>query len=479
MRVIRTAENEDVKIKSPPCTVVVSSKDEVVADTSSTKRLSEFESDSLEGKYIMKLERRLGCLENLIPQYHSRFEEDAIFKQKLQEKIQQLIEEGEIFKQKMEEKIQQLESKLDEKDHYKEDVQKTAKQAAKSGELAQPREKKETEMNLQYHSQLKGMAEMKAAGQDLSRLKEMDSGSEKMERKVAGPGSHLGESDYSKENMEETAIAEIHPPLVKETYHQKANTEKEIQDAKKKSDERFKIIEREVEEHALQLDGREEKREKTVAQFHSQVEEKDHQMENLEREIQGAKKLFKEIGKRVEGIEKKVAEHALQLDKISSSMKTIEKTNTQFYSQLVKETIRQREKMEKELKDLKELMKGISQRTEEVEKNETDHGFRLEEIDSRVERIMKTAIDRFHLQLEESRRFLEEKLKKEMRDLGDEVKNQSAFLFTHQENMALLRRALGDLNVRFQREVNKLNRRVDILFARQIIDGPIVPTRLG
>lgn len=172
------------------------------------------------------------------------------------------------------------------------------------------------------------------------------------------------------------------------------NTEKEIQDAKKKSDECFKTIERKVEEHALQLDEREEKREKTVAQFHSQVEEKDHQMENLEGEIHGTKKLFKEIGKRVEGIEK-VAEHALQLNKMSSSMRTIEKTDTQFHSQLVKEASRQREKMEQELKELKELMKGISQHTEEVEKNETDHGFRLEEIDSRVEKIMKTIIDRF------------------------------------------------------------------------------------
>lgn len=228
------------------------------------------------------------------------------------------------------------------------------------------------------------------------------------------------------------------------------------------------------------MDEREEKREKTVAQFHYQVEEKDHhEMEKLEREIQGTKELFKEIAKRVEGIEKKVAEHALQSDKMSSSIKTIEETNARFHSQLAKETNRQREKMEKELKDLKELMKGISQRTEEVEKNETDHGSRLEEIDSRVERIMNAEIARFHLQLEESQRFLEEKLKKEMRDLGDEVKNQVAYLFTHQENMALLRRALGDLNVRFQREVNKLDRRVDILFARQIIDGPIVPARLG
>lgn len=60
---------------------------------------------------------------------------------------------------------------------------------------------------------------MKAVDQDLSRLKEVDSGSEKMERKVAGPGSHLRESDYSKENMEGTAIAEIHSLLVKETHH--------------------------------------------------------------------------------------------------------------------------------------------------------------------------------------------------------------------------------------------------------------------
>ncbi|XP_022801579.1 structural maintenance of chromosomes protein 2-like [Stylophora pistillata] len=301
-----------------------------------------------------------------------------------------------------------------------------------------------------------------------------------MERKVAGPGSQLRESDYSKENMKATAIAEIHSLLVKETHHQKANIEKQISDAKKKSDEHFKTMERKVEEHALQLDEREEKREKTVAQFHYQVEEKDHhEMDKLEQEIQGTKELFKEIAKRVEGIEKKVAEHALQSDKMSSSIKTIEETNTRFHSQLAKETNRQREKMEKELKDLKELMKGISQRTEEVEKNETDHGSRLEEIDSRVERIMNAEIARFHLQLEESRRFLEEKLKKEMRDLGDEVKNQSAYLFTHQENMALLRRALGDLNVRFQCKVNKLDRRVDILFPRQIIDGPIVPTRLG
>lgn len=70
-------------------------------------------------------------------------------------------------------------------------------------------------------------------------------------------------------------------------------------------------------------------------------------------------------------------------------------------------------------------------------------------------------------------------MKKEMRDVGDEVKDQCTFLSTHQENMALLLRVLGDLNVKFQREVNKLNRRVDILFARQIIDGPVVPTRLG
>ena len=81
----------------------------------------------------MKLETRLAYLENLIPQCHARHEEDAIFKQKLQEKIHKLelqLEEEEIFKQKLQE-IDQLASQLQERDHYRQSDQKTTRQLEK------------------------------------------------------------------------------------------------------------------------------------------------------------------------------------------------------------------------------------------------------------------------------------------------------------------------------------------------------------
>ena len=169
-----------------------------------------------------------------------------------------------------------------------------------------------------------------------------------------------------------------------------------------------------------------------------------------------------------------MAEYALQLDKMSSRIEKIEKTNAQFHSQMVKETNHQLEKMEKE-RDLKELMKGICQRTEKVEKKQADQGSHLEDMGSRVER-METAIDQFHLKLEELRRFLEENMRNEMRDVVDEVENQRVFLSTHEENMALLRRALGNLNLMFQRDVSTLNRRVDTLL---VSNGPVVPNGVG
>ena len=110
----------------------------MVADTSSSEIPTRFESDSLEGRYIMKLERRLAYLENLIPQCYARHEEDAIFKQKLQEKIHQLesqLEEEEIFKQKLHRKIDQLASQLQERDHYRQNDQKTTRQAGKMAQL--------------------------------------------------------------------------------------------------------------------------------------------------------------------------------------------------------------------------------------------------------------------------------------------------------------------------------------------------------
>ena len=451
----------------------------MVADTSSSEIPTRFESDSLEGRYIMKLERRLAYLENLIPQCHARHEEDAIFKQKLQEKIHQLesqLEEEEIFKQKLHRKIDQLASQLQERDHYRQNDQKTTRQA---GKMAQLRKTLENEM-IQCHSQLKSMGEIEAVDQehlqDHAQLKEADSGGEETEKKVAKDSySHLKESCCSKERVEVTA-AEL--PLVKEVHRLKENIEKELQDTKMKTDRHFKTIERKVEEDALQLDElnfRQEEREKTMAQLHSKAKEKDHQKENKEQEIQGAKELLKEIDKRVEGNEKKVAEFALQLDKMSSRIEKIEKTSAQFHSQMVKETNHQLEKMEKEIRDLKELMKGICQRTEKVEKKQADQGSHLEDMDSRVER-MKTAIDQFHLQLEELRRFLEENMRNEMRDVVDEVENQRVFLSTHEENMALLRRALGNFNLMFRRDVNNLNRRVDTLL---VSNGPVVPNGVG
>ena len=212
-----------------------------------------------------------------------------------------------------------------------------------------------------------------------------------------------------------------------------------------------------------------------MAQLHSKVKEKDYPKENIEREMQSAKELLKEIDKRVEGNEMKVAEYALQLDKMSSRTEEIEKTNAQFHSQMVKETNHQLEKMEKEIRDLKELMRGICQRTEKVEKKQADQGSHLEDMGSRVER-MKTAIDQFHLKLEELRRFLEEKMKNEMRDVVDEVKNQRVVLSTHEENILLLRRALGDLNQMFQRGLNHLKRRVDTFL---VSNGLAVPDGLG
>ena len=451
----------------------------MVADTSSSEIPTRFESDSLEGRYIMKLERRLAYLENLIPQCYARHEEDAIFKQKLQEKIHQLesqLEDEEIFKQKLHRKIDQLASQLQERDHYRQNDQKTTRQA---GKMAQLRKTLENEMT-QCHSQLKGMGEIEAVDQehlqDHAQLKEADSGGEETEKKVAKDSySHLQESCCSKERVEVTA-AELQ--LVKEVHRLKENIEKELQDTKRKTDRHFKTIERKVDEDALQLgelNFRQEEREKTMAQLHSKAKEKDHQKENKEQEIQGAKELLKEIDKRVEGNEKKVAEYALQLDKMSSRIEKIEKTNAQFHSQMVKETNHQLEKMEKEIRDLKELMRGICQRTEKVEKKQADQGSHLEDMGSRVERI-KTAIDQFHLQLEELRSFLEEKMRNEMRDVVDEVENQRVFLSTHEENMALLRRALGNLNLMFQRDVSTLNRRVDTLL---VSNGPVVPNGVG
>ena len=451
----------------------------MVADTSSSEIPTRFESDSLEGRYIMKLERRLAYLENLIPQCYARHEEDAIFKQKLQEKIHQLesqLEEEEIFKQKLHRKIDQLASQLQERDHYRQNDQKTTRQA---GKMAQLRKTLENEMT-QCHSQLKGMGEIEAVDQehlqDHAQLKEADSGGEETEKKVAKDSySHLKESCCSKERVEVTA-GELQ--LVKEVHRLKENIEKELQDTKMKTDRHFKTIERKVDEDALQLDElnfRQEEREKTMAQLHSKAKEKDHQKENKEQEIQGAKELLKEIDKRVEGNEKKVAEYALQLDKMSSRIEKIEKTNAQFHSQMVKETNHQLEKMEKEIRDLKELMKGICQRTEKVEKKQADQGSRLKHMGSRKER-METAIDQFHLKLEELRRFLEEKMKNEMRDVVDEVKNQRVVLSTHEESILLLRRALGDLNQMFQRGLNHLKRRVDTFL---VSNGPAVPDGLG
>ena len=446
----------------------------MVADTSSSEIPTRFESDSLEGRYIMKLERRLAYLENLIPQCHARHEEDAIFKQKLQEKIHQLesqLEEEEIFKQKLHRKIDQLASQLQERDHYRQNDQKTTRQA---GKMAQLRKTLENEMT-QCHSQLKGMGEIEAVDQehlqDHAQLKEADSGGEETEKKVAKDSySHLKESCCSKERVEVTA-AELQQ--VKEVHRLKENI-----DIERKTDRRFETIERKVGELALQLDElnfRQEEREKTMAQLHSKVKEKDYPKENIEREMQSAKELLKEIDKRVEGNEMKVAEYALQLDKTSSRMEEIEKTNAQFHSQMLKETNHQLEKMEKEIRDLKELMKGICQRTEKVEKKQADQGSRLKHMGSRVER-METAIDQFHLKLEELRRFLEEKMKNEMRDVVDEVKNQRVVLSTHEENILLLRRALGDLNQMFQRGLNHLKRRVDTFL---VSNGPAVPDRLG
>lgn len=457
-----TDEKEEVKTKSPPCSVVVSSKNEVVTDTSSSKILTRLESDSLEGRYCKKLEKRLAYLENLIPQCHSRHEEDAIFKQKLQKKIDQLesqLEEDKIFKQKLQKEMNQLESQLQESDDYRENDQKTIKQAA---EMAQPRKKTEKESVTQCHSQWKGMGEMEAVDQDHlqghARLKEVDRGGEKTEKKEAKDrDSHLKDSCCSKEKME-VRIAELQSQLIKEMHLQKENTEKEIQNAKEKTDERFETIKRKVAEYILdELNYREEKKEKTMAQLHSQV-----------KEIQGVKQMSKEIGKRIEGIEKNVAEHALQLDEMSSRGKKVEERNAELHSQLVKETNHQLEKMDGEIRDLRELMKGIFQRTEKVEKK----AFDLQEMGTRVE----TTIGQFHSQTEELRRFLEEMVKKEMREVADEVKNQSAFLSTHEENMALLRRGLGNLNAMFQHHVNQLNWRVDTLF---ISNGPVVPNRLG
>ena len=450
----------------------------MVADTSSSEIPTRFESDSLEGRYIMKLERRLAYLENLIPQC-TRHEEDAIFKQKLQEKIHKLelqLEEEEIFKQKLQKEIDQLASQLQERDHYRQKDQKTTRQA---GKMAQLRKTPENEMT-QCHSQLKGKGEIKAVDedhlQDHAQLKEADSGGEKTEKKVAKDSySYSKESCCSKERVEVTA-AELQ--LVKEVHRLKENIEKELQDTKRKTDRHFKTIERKVDEDALQLgelNFRQEEREKTMAQLHSKAKEKDHQKENKEQEIQGAKELLKEIDKRVEGNEKKVAEYALQLDKMSSRIEKIEKTNAQFHSQMVKETNHQLEKMEKEIRDLKELMKGICQRTEKVEKKQADQGSRLKHMGSREER-METAIDQFHLKLEELRRFLEEKMKNEMRNVVDEVKNQRVVLSTHEENILLLRRALGDLNHMFQRGLNHLKRRVDTFL---VSNGPAVPDGLG
>lgn len=67
-------------------------------------------------------------------------------------------------------------------------------------------------------------------------------------------------------------------------------------------------------------------------------------------------------------------------------------------------------------------------------------------------------------------------MKNEMRDVVDEVENQRVFLSTHEENMALLRRALGNLNLMFQRDVSTLNRRVDTLL---VSNGPVVPNGVG
>ena len=445
----------------------------MVADTSSSEIPTRFESDSLEGRYIMKLEGRLADLENLIPQCHTRHEEDAIFKQKLQERIHKLelqLEEEEIFKQKLQKEIDQLASQLQERDHYRQNDQKTTRQA---GKMAQLRKTLENEMT-QCHSQLKGMGEIEAVDQehlqDHAQLKEADSGGEETEKKVAKDSySHLKESCCSKERVEVTA-AELQQ--VKEVHRLKENI-----DTERKTDRRFETIERKVGELALQLDElnfRQEEREKTMAQLHSKVKEKDYPKENIEREMQSAKELLKEIDKRVEGNEMKVAEYALQLDKMSSRMEEIEKTNAQFHSQMLKETNHQLEKMEKE-KDLKELMKGICQRTEKVEKKQAGQGSRLKHMGSREER-METAIDQFHLKLEELRRFLEEKMKNEMRDVVDEVKNQRVVLSTHEENILLLRRALGDLNQMFQRGLNHLKRRVDTFL---VSNGPAVPDGLG
>ena len=446
----------------------------MVADTSSSEIPTRFESDSLEGRYIMKLERRLAYLENLIPQCHIRHEEDAIFKQKLQEKIHKLelqLEEEEIFKQKLQKEIDQLASHLQERDHYRQNDQKTTRQG---GKIAQLWKTPENEMT-QCHSQLKGMGEIKAVDedhlQDHAQLKEVDSGCEKTEKKVAKDSySYSKESCCSKERVEVTA-AELQQ--VKEVHRLKENI-----DTERRTDRRFETIERKVGELALQLDElnfRQEEREKTTAQLHSKVKEKDYPKENIEREMQSAKELLREIDKRVEGNEMKVAEYALQLDKMSSRMEEIEKTNAQFHSQMVKETNHQLEKMEKEIQDLKELMKGICQRTEKVEKKQADQGSRLKHMGSREER-METAIDQFHLKLEELRRFLEEKMKNEMRDVVDEVKNQRVVLSTHEENILLLRRALGDLNQMFQRGLNYLKRRVDTFL---VSNGPAVPDGLG
>ena len=416
----------------------------------------------------MKLEGRLAYLENLIPQCHTHHEEDAIFKQKLQEKIHLLesqLEEEEVFKQKLQKEIDQLASQLQERDLYRQNDQETTKQAAK---MAQLRKTSENEKEAVHQDHLHEHAQ----------LKEVDSGGGKTEKKVAKDGySHLKESCCSKEMVEVTA-AELQSQLVKEVHRLKENIGKELQDTKRKTDRHLETIERKVGEHALQLgelNFRQEEREKTMAQLHSKAKEKDHQKENKEQEIQGAKELLKEIDKRVEGNEKKVAEYALQLDKMSSRIEKIEKTNAQFHSQMVKETNHQLEKMEKEIQDLKELMKGICQRTEKVEKKQADQGSRLKHMGSRVER-METAIDQFHLKLEELRRFLEEKMKNEMRDVVDEVKNQRVILSTHEENILLLRRALGDLNQMFQRGLNYLKRRVDTFL---VSNGPAVPDGLG
>ena len=164
----------------------------------------------------------------------------------MQEKIHKLelqLEEEEIFKQKLQE-IDQLASQLQERDHYRQSDQKTTRQA---GKMAQLRKTSENEMT-QCHSQLKGMGEIKAVDedhlQDHVQLKEVDSGCEKTEKKVAKDSySYSKESCCSKERVEVTA-AELQQ--VKEEHRLKENI-----DTERRTDRRFETKERKVGDDVL------------------------------------------------------------------------------------------------------------------------------------------------------------------------------------------------------------------------------------